>query len=132
MSTQTDRIRVLVVADHEAIRRGLSHLMSVYADLIVIGEGADSATALSQTQSLEPDVVLLDQRLSDGSGFAAAAQIRRAMPSARIILMVDTDWVNTKEQACAPIAHACLLKRCADEYLVEMIRAVVQGEQWAK
>ena len=69
MSIQARCIRILLVDDHPAIRRGLRHLLAASADLEVVGEAAEAASALHAAQAQMPDVVLLDVHLGNASGF---------------------------------------------------------------
>ena len=130
MSTQTAGIRILLVDDHPAIRRGLCHLLAACADMAVVGEAADASSALQGVVSLGPDVVLMDVHLLNCSGFEAAAQIRMAMPLVRIIMLASFDGTDQAAMALAGGADGYLLKCDADECLAEAIRAVARGERW--
>ena len=66
-----DKIKVLVVDDHEVVRLGLRTLLSQETDIEVVGEAATAAEAVGQVSNLAPDVVLLDVRLPGRSGVEA-------------------------------------------------------------
>jgi DNA-binding NarL/FixJ family response regulator len=131
MTTQTAGIRILVVDDHPAIRRGLRHLLATCADMEVVGEAADGESALRAARRLVPDVVLLDVHLLNSSGFEVAARMCAAMPMVRIIMLASFDDSDEAGRAFASGAQGYLLKRDADRCLVEAIHAVVRGERWA-
>jgi two-component system, NarL family, response regulator len=131
MSTQTAVIRILVVDDHPAIRRGLRHLLAATADMEVVGEAADGESAPRAAQSFVPDVVLLDEHLLNSSGFEVAARIRTAMPMVRIIMLASFDGTDQAAMAMTSGPDGYLPKRDADECLAEAIRAVTGGERWA-
>lgn len=125
MSIQTLCIRILLVDDHPAIRRGLRHLLAAAADMEVVGEAAEAESALQAAHTLMPDVVLLDVHLGNGSGFEVAARMRTEIPQVRIILLTSFVGMGEADRASASGAHAYLPKRDADTRLVETIRAVV-------
>jgi two-component system, NarL family, response regulator NreC len=127
MSTPIAGIRILVVDDHVAIRRGLRHLLAACADIEVVGEAADGESALSAAQRLIPDVVLLDVHLLNSSGYEVAARIRMAMPLVRIIMLASFDETDQAGQAIASGAQGYLLKRDADACLAGAIRALACG-----
>src|SRR5438128_8514808 len=95
MSTQARRIRILLVDDHPAIRRGLRHLLASTADMEVVGEAAEAESALHAAHTLMPVVVLLDVHLGNDSGFELAERMRTEIPQVRIILL--TSFVGTGE-----------------------------------
>jgi DNA-binding NarL/FixJ family response regulator len=118
MDTQTTCIRILLVDDHAAIRRGLRHLLAACRDMDVAGEAA----------GLLPAVVLLDVRLPGLDGVQLAPRLRRAVPSVRIILLASLSLDEQKAAAPGSCIDGWLWKREADERLAETIRAVVRGE----
>lgn len=129
MSAHHAGIRIVLVDDHPAIRRGLRHLLAACSDMAVVGEAADGESAVRTVQSLAPDVVLLDVHLLNSSGYEAAARIRATMPLVRIIMLSSFDGTDQAGQAHASGAHAWLLKRDADTCLAQAIRALARGEQ---
>ena len=129
MSTPARCIRILLVDDHPAIRRGLRHLLAASADMEVVGEAAEAESALQAAQALMPNVVLLDVHLGSASGFEVAARMRTEIPQARIILLTSFVGTGEADRASACGAHACLRKRDADNCLAETIRAVVCAEE---
>jgi DNA-binding NarL/FixJ family response regulator len=128
MATLDGCIRILLVDDHPAIRRGLRHLLSACAEMDVVGEAASGESALRLAQSLTPDVVLLDVHLLNSSGFEVASLMRAVIPQAQIIMLTSFDGAGEADRAIASGANACLLKRDADECLAEMIRTMVRAE----
>ena len=80
-----DRIRVMVVDDHEVVRKHVCALLASQPDLDVICEASDGFDAVRQAQAKQPDVVLLDISLPGLNGLQAAALIKNAAPSAQIL-----------------------------------------------
>ena len=79
------KIRVLCIDDHPAVRDGLAAIINLQPDMTVAGEAATGRDGLQQFRALHPDVVLVDLRLPDMSGFAVIEQIKAQSPPARMI-----------------------------------------------
>lgn len=120
-------IRVLIVDDHEMVRAGLRGLLGSSADLDIVGDAADAAGALEGAMRLEPDVILMDMRLPDGSGVDACREILSARPRTRVIFL--TSYAEELAQVSTVLAGAAgfLLKDIAHDALVEAIRAAAAG-----
>jgi DNA-binding NarL/FixJ family response regulator len=90
MSTSTTpiaRTRVLLVDDHDLIRKGLRHAFERDRQFEVIGEAATAADAVRQAGNLQPDVVIMDLRLPDGSGLEATRALRKASTTMGIVVL---------------------------------------------
>src|ERR1700730_14172342 len=86
---QGRRIKVMLVDDHEGVRRGLRWLVETTDDLEVVGEGGSVADAIRQARDSQPDVVVMDVRLPDGSGIEAAREIRAQRPATRVLMLTS-------------------------------------------
>ena len=75
--TSTARTKVLLVDDHDLIRRGLRHAFERDRQFEVVGEASTAAEAVRQAGALQPDVVIMDLRLPDGSGLEATRALRK-------------------------------------------------------
>jgi two-component system, NarL family, response regulator DevR len=127
MSNHRGCIRIFIVDDHAAIRRGLRHLLAAYADMTVVGEAEEAEGALAAHACLSPDVVLLDVRLPNASGFEIAVRLRKAAPTARILMLASLeDEAQLASAMCASV-DGYVQKREADEKLAKAIRAVWGG-----
>lgn len=122
--------RILLVDDHAVLRAGLRLLLDAQSDLHVVGEAEDSRTAVMQVAALQPDLILLDLSLTNGSGLAAIPSLRAAAPHARILVLTMHDDEGYVRQALAAGAHGYVLKRAADAELIAAIRAVLRGEMY--
>jgi DNA-binding NarL/FixJ family response regulator len=78
---------VLIVDDHEAIRRELRRLFQSDPEFTVCGEAVDGADAISKAQQLSPDLVILDFAMPEMSGLEAAAALQHIMPDAALFLL---------------------------------------------
>ncbi len=70
-----NRIRLLLVEDHELIRGGLRALLEQHPDITVVGEGASGEDALRLAETLDPDVVLMDLSMPGMNGLDATARL---------------------------------------------------------
>ena len=121
------RIRVLLVDDHAVVRAGLRLFLADQADLEVVGEADDGASAVAQAQELVPDVVLMDLRMPRLDGIEATRQIRAALPqTAVVVLTTYTDTANVG-QAIAAGAIGYVPKDVPPPELAATIREAAHG-----
>lgn len=82
-----EHTRVLLVDDHDLIRKGLRHAFDRDAQFEVVGEAGSAAEGVQQAAALQPDVVIMDLRLPDGSGLQATRQLRKSNPTMGIVVL---------------------------------------------
>lgn len=124
---EPQKIRILVADSEELVRRGLVMLLSRRADFEVVGEAASAAEALEKTRELEPDLVMLDVRLPDGSGIEVCREIRSQNPGIRVLML--TSYSDDRAIIASIIAGASgyLLKQFRPQQIVEAVRKVGRG-----
>jgi len=130
-SAATKVITLLLVDDSELVRTGLKTLLATRADgyhLQVIGEASSVATAVTETTRLQPDVVLLDIRLPDGTGFEACRQILAKLPDTRVLILTSVIDDNLVYEAMSSGAHGYLLKEINAQALWQAIIDVASGK----
>ena len=120
-------VRVLIADDHGAIRAGLRLILETAADIVVVGEAADGATAVRQAAALRPDVVLMDVRMPGVDGIAAAQQIVRAGDGA-VLVLTTFDLDDYVFGALRAGAAGFLLKTAEPAALVDAVRRLAAGE----
>ncbi len=120
-------IRVLLVDDHELVRRGLSDLLAQEDDLLVCGEAATAAGALRLAAALAPDVVVLDVRLPDGDGVAVCRELRTSAPRTACLVLTSYDDDDALVAAVEAGAVGFLLKQVTGSDLVAAVRTVAAG-----
>ncbi len=124
----TDPIRVLIVDDHEVVREGLRALLRRRSNLAVVGEADSVASAIEEAKRTEPDVVIMDVRLPDGSGVEACREIRAKRPETKVIMLTsyaDDDAVFASIMAGAT---GYLLKQTRTQALTDAIERAMRGE----
>ena len=95
------RIRILVVDDHEVVRRVICSLLSSDSSLDVVCQSADGEGAVEKAEELQPDLVLLDISLPGISGIEAGRRIRRVSPDSYIIFLSQHDSLQMVKDAYA-------------------------------
>lgn len=121
------RIKVLVADDHKIVRMGLVSLIAMQKDLVCVGEAEDGRTAVERTRTLRPDVVVTDLRMPDMDGDEVTAEIAKALPSAKVIILTSFAAPDGIARALANGARGALMKTAEDTQLVDAIRAVAGG-----
>jgi DNA-binding NarL/FixJ family response regulator len=117
-------IRVLLVDDHEIIRKGLAGLLRTQPDLLVVGEAADGAAAMDQIRQLRPDVVILDVNMPGPNGLAVTHHINVEMPQVRIIGLSFHEEPGMAAAMRDAGAAAYLTKGGPSQELIHTIREV--------
>jgi len=121
-------IRVLLVDDHEIVRRGLRMLLDRSGGITVVGEAGTVQAAVPEAVRLRPDVVLMDISLPDGSGVTACREIRLASPGTRVVFLSSfLDDEAVMETAIAG-GDGYLLKEISEDVLIGSIEMVARGQ----
>lgn len=121
-------VRILIVDDHQVVRVGLRALLSHYPDLQILGEAATVEAACTEAARTLPDVILMDVRLPDGTGFDACRRIRQSSPSIRVLFLTSFTDDRTLVECVMAGAHGYLLKEVDEGSLVNGIRTVAAGQ----
>jgi PAS domain S-box-containing protein len=124
-------VRILIVDDHEAVRRGIRSLLASRSEWMVCGEAADGLEAVEKARMLGPDVVLIDMSLPQLDGVEAARTIRRERPETNVIIVSQNDPRLLSRQAADVGARGFVSKTDLESNLLRTIDKVVD-EQIAK
>ena len=122
------RIRVMVVDDHEVVRLGLQAALESENDLEFVGGAADAQGALREAEASRPDVVLMDVRMPGVSGIEACRLLRERLPETRVLML--TSFGNEEAVFASIMAGASgyLLKNTGRRELLRAVRAAARGE----
>jgi DNA-binding NarL/FixJ family response regulator len=123
------RIRVLCVDDHAIVREGLASIVALQPDMEIVGAAESGVEALRMFREFSPDVVLIDLRLRDTTGFELIRDILALSPSARTIVLTSFEGDVDIERALAAGAKGYVVKGMVREELLEAIRAVHAGKR---
>jgi DNA-binding NarL/FixJ family response regulator len=119
--------RILIVEDHQVVADGLAALLNDQPDMTVIGTAASVSDSIARTVELSPDVVLMDFRLTDGTGADAGAGIRQVRPETKLIFLTREDSDAARFAALESGASAFIHKSRAAAEVVDAIRVVAGG-----
>jgi len=121
-------IRVVIVDDQPLIRQGFSMILAAQADIDVVGEAGDGASALIEIARTQPDVVLMDIRMPILDGLAATRQVQAAPGHTRVLILTTFGLDEYVTEALTSGASGFVLKDATPEELVHAIRVVAAGD----
>jgi DNA-binding NarL/FixJ family response regulator len=90
---------ILIVDDHEVVKRGLRSLLSSSPDWRISGEAADGVEGVEKAKSLRPSVVLMDISMPRMNGLEATRIIRRDLPESKVVIISQNDPAIARRQA---------------------------------
>src|SRR5215216_3372908 len=121
-------IRVLIADDHPLVRAGLQAALASMPDVEIVAEAATGSAAIREAALHQPDVVVMDLQMPDLNGIEATRELRRALPSAAVLVLTmfdDDDWVFAAMRAGA---RGYVLKGAEQQEIARAIMAVAAGE----
>lgn len=123
-----ERIRLMVVDDHQIVRQGLRSILEREPDLEVIGEAASGEEALELAERHPPDVALVDIRMQGMSGIDLCRRLRETAPATAVLIL--TSYINEAmvRECIQAGARGYLLKDLNVLDLVSSVRSVVRGD----
>jgi len=120
-------IRVMIVDDHDMVRRGLTAFLKIKPDLELVGEACNGQEALRVCEQIQPDVILMDLVMPEISGTAATQIIRERWPQVQVIALTSFQEKELVQEALQAGAISYLLKNVSVDDLAEAIRAAYAG-----
>ena len=120
--------RLLVVDDHEVVRQGLVALLDRRDGFQVVAEAGTVAEAIEMARRFQPEIVIMDVRLPDGSGIEACREIRAELPDTRVVILTSYPDEEAVLSAIVAGASGYLLKQVRARDLVAALEAVGRGE----
>jgi DNA-binding NarL/FixJ family response regulator len=124
------QISVLLAEDHTIVRKGLRALLDEAEDIVVVAEAENGREAVSRTQELQPDVVIMDISMPLLNGLEATRQIKKAQPDTRVLILTVHDNEEYILQTLQAGATGYLVKHSAPAELVAAIEAAYRGESY--
>ena len=126
-ATPTPVLRLLVVDDHEVVRQGLVALLGRREGFQVVAEAGTVAEAIDAARRFEPDIVVMDVRLPDGSGVEACREIRSEFPGTRVVMLTSYPDEEAVLSAIVAGASGYLLKQVRARDLITALETVGRG-----
>ena len=124
------QIRVLIADDQELVRVGLRTMLKDEPDLLIVSESGSLTDMVSETQRVQPDIVLLQYRLADGPGSEVYQALFKANPEARVIALSLENTGTAFRHAIEAGANGYLLVGVTRQELLRAIRAVARGNSY--
>ncbi len=128
MMDTVEKIKVLIVDDHQVVRQGLRTFLDLNEDIQVVGEAINGLQAVELAKQLVPDVILMDLVMPGLDGITAITRIKALGLGSRVIALTSFAEDDKVFPAIQAGASSYLLKDVSPEALVEAIRAAQAGE----
>lgn len=126
-NAKTGMIRVLLVDDHQVVRRGLRTFLEIQDDIEVVGEAADGAEGVARAEELKPDVILMDVKMPGTDGIEALRKLRELANPAKVLIVTSFTEQRTVVPALRAGASGYVYKDVDPEALAGAIRSVHAG-----
>ena len=123
-----EKLKILIVDDHDIVRKGLAMLVSRQEDLFVVAEAGTVVEAVKKARESVPDVVVMDIRLPDGSGIDACRDIRDENPDIKVLMFTSYNDEKASIGSIMAGASGYLLKEIRSQEIVDAIRQVGSGQ----
>ena len=122
------KTRVLVADDNEGFGATLSRFVAVHEDMLVVGRASDGREAVSMTESLAPDVVLMDLFMPGMDGFEATRILADTHPGVSVVALTAQRSADSEQRSLEAGARAFVPKIDADARLIELIRSLASSD----
>ncbi len=121
-------VRIMLVDDHQVMLIGLRTLFEAVAGFDVIAEADTVSSAVAEARRTQPDVVLMDVRLPDGSGIEACREIRSDHPAIRVLMLTSYDDEEAVLGSIMAGAAGYVLKHTDPARLIDAVETVARNE----
>jgi DNA-binding NarL/FixJ family response regulator len=123
-------MKILIVDDHEVVRRGVSSLLRKEQSYEICGEAADGQDAIQQARALCPEVIVMDISMPNLNGLEATRTIRQWLPHSEVLIMSQHDSPQVVEQAFHAGARGYVVKSSLARELLKAVAVVARHEMF--
>lgn len=128
--TKMNKIKIIIVDDHQVVRDGIVASLMFYEDIEVIAEASNGKKLIEKLDEFSPDVIILDIAMPDMSGIEACKILKKDFPEIKIIIFTGNESRESIFDALKAGADAFLPKETDREELIKAIYAVNKGEKY--
>jgi two-component system response regulator NreC len=121
------KLRILLADDHVTVREGIKMILDAQADMEVVSEAADGATAVSEAQAVKPDVVVMDVSMPRVNGLKATEMLNACCPGVKVLALTRHQDDGYLQQLLRAGAAGYVLKQSRSAELLQAIRAIGAG-----
>jgi DNA-binding NarL/FixJ family response regulator len=128
LSTNQNRIKLLLVDDHPVVRKGISSCLAKHTRIEIVGEAGDGQEALRKAGELKPDIIVMDIDMPQMNGLAVAEVLRKDFPQIKVVILsmhIQTEYVL---RIIKSGARGYVLKSAPADELIKAIETVDSGE----
>ncbi|MFN2593831.1 MAG: response regulator [Actinomycetota bacterium] len=123
-----EKVRVVLIDDHDLLRRGIKTMLDTENDIEVVGEGSDGKEALALVEEHLPDVVIVDVIMPVKDGIEATKEIKDSFPNIGVVVLSGHDEQRFVFDAVKAGASGYLLKTAELDEVLATVRSVARGE----
>jgi two-component system, NarL family, response regulator DevR len=123
----SDDVAVMIIDDHEVVRRGIAEVVDRSEGMAVVAEAGSVAEAVRRAAVVRPQIMLVDLQLPDGTGIDVLRTVRESLPETRAVVLTSFDDDDALAAALEVGAAAYLLKTVHGAEIAEVIRSVAAG-----
>jgi DNA-binding NarL/FixJ family response regulator len=120
-------LRILVADDHATVREGLKALLNTESDMEVVAEAGDGASALAQSRTVRPDIVVMDLSMPGMNGLEATAALSECCPEVKVLAVSRHRGRSYVQQLLRAGASGYVLKQSSAEEILRAVRAIAHG-----
>jgi len=125
-----EKIKVLVVDDHELVREGICNLLGLYDDIQIIGEANDGKMAIEKTRELMPDIVVMDISMPGMDGMEATRYISERIPDTKVIMLTQHGEKEYMQLSHKIGAAGYVPKTALVKELASVIHSIYEGHSF--
>ena len=124
------KTRILLADDHAVVRQGFKLIINQEPDMEVVGEASDGADAVRLTQTLKPDVVIMDIAMPKVNGWTLAKEVRRRMGSRPLLIAITGHYTKSADKALSHVSgfDHYLTKPADPDVLLSLVAGAKPGE----
>ena len=130
MPSEVKKIRVFLADDHALVRQGFRHILEDDPRIAVVGEAGTGLTAIEQCKDLKPEVVVMDLSMPELGGLEATAEILKANPQTKVLILSMYSNENYVRKAFEVGAKGYMLKDAIEVDLTRAVTALAAGESY--